>query len=1420
LALGIFVFSNILSKVYAGLTECPKVINECTGEIKTDATLSIKYCLIKNDKDNNLKICHITSPNEVDGADRKREENSKYSLALLEESENAYLFKDGDLIDTNSENKPIDEGYMCTSNGCKKINKSGAYIVKDNIIAIYSSSFSTTTKADNNDVYINGNGSDLTNGIIKCDSSACTVSSSCTSTDYEYYIDSNEYETNYKGVIVCSKKSNACESKKGATLEGYYLNYGLDSSTLPPLIKCDIDNTKKVTCTASESSGNNVFYVNPVDTSTMAYCSTTTSCEEFKSPSDGDYYYISGINPTNDNDNVIYCDNGKCRNDKISSSVTVGYYITYIPSVEKYGLIKYKKSDPTPFTLITPTNFSGYYLNTDPSTNNNYPLFKCTSEGCVALKLVTDISPGFYVNAEPEDESKPIIVCDENKCVESNDYLSTSSEKSKGSYTYDNKVLKLYVGEDITEDGYSQSTTETDDNNSLYYFIEISSLNVFPSVTSNIQTLFKVNRYSITRLIVDSNFSVETSSRKITNGGSIGSDVELYVCTSKTKLCVEKSICSANTYLLDNINDVAYYCNESNVLTSVTSPGYYVDNSRSNISTYVIKCSGNNKDFHCEYVSSPKNYYINAGYNKANAPLIYCDATNCVTLVADIGNYLSGEIINGSNGIIKCSSATSCSVISNVNSSDHYYINNGNDKISKALINCYNRVCTTISPSIGNYITDDSSNLIRCDSSINCYIFAASVGFYDYASHSNNGGARKKVIECELKTSIICEPKEANSGFYVSNTSNVLINCTGNGSKCSTIVAKNGIFRSATTRITSTSRRRDVDLIDHEERSSKIVYNIIVCSATSCNELSASELAAIPYCTFDNNKCFINNKLSTSTSSVSSIASGGYCTSSDREIFYFATDTIVPETDILYGSTSIYTYTTTNTNCIKVSNSYANNYFTVSNNIYHIDEGQITQIVNSGFYFINIHTNTLVTGNEIDNYNDEDVKLFKCNDNSCIVIDKPQTTTYIADVNKRIIKYNPNSDAYTFAYENDIICMYSNNKCTPRSDLKNQEFCITYRGELVLAGSSIKSRETGDCYKSHSINNAIFGYSSQFLYSLTTNFAQIIDETGYYIVSLSTNNTATYKDFTNRNNPVKIYGCVLSQCNEVEPEPGVYYYDPNSRHLFMYDNGEWISPTTSGYALISTNPNEVHIYKYILNTTNNKVTLKSRATEGYYYTADNEMYFCDENNDTCSKVDDSGYYFSNSGEMFYCLYDSEGLEKISCTKQSCLIGQFYYIDEKYYRCDSGSIFSLVSSKYCKYDENVIINFFTAYIEEFPSQVKTAIESIAINNNSTAIEPAMNKNYMNVVPGVFTNCTYNSEDKTSTFDLICINNFVSYNKGKDNYEICSAQQLGYVECIEDENNSNKCNVSGAISRYIIKFSSMIVLLFVSVIYLFI
>jgi len=179
-------------------------------------------------------------------------------------------------------------------------------------------------------------------------------------------------------------------------------------------------------------------------------------------------------------------------------------------------------------------------------------------------------------------------------------------------------------------------------------------------------------------------------------------------------------------------------------------------------------------------------------------------------------------------------------------------------------------------------------------------------------------------------------------------------------------------------------------------------------------------------------------------------------------------------------------------------------------------------------------------------------------------------------------------------------------------------------------------------------------------------------------------------------------------------------------------------------------------------------------------------------------ISDTDYYFTNQGEIYYCVYDSEKLEATECVKQSCVSGQYYYISESYYRCEVSSVLVPVTSRYCSFNENVIINFPLILAEELPDKIKLAVESIEKNNNSTAVPYIRGKNYIKSVSGVFTNCTYNVEETKSKFDLLCVNNYVTIDDESNDAKICSLEKLGYVECVEDENNTEKCNISGNIS----------------------
>jgi len=886
-------------------------------------------------------------------------------------------------------------------------------------------------------------------------------------------------------------------------------------------------------------------------------------------------------------------------------------------------------------------------------------------------------------------------------------------------------------------------------------------------------------------------------------------DTTLYDCNSSTKICTERPGCTPYTYLYDSENRKALFCNENERLKHAEFTGYVVDSSQSIglNHPYLIKCEANGK--RC-MVGRPKTdcYYENNGYDSETNRLIQCSNNNCVPVEAEVGYYVGHD----GAGIIHCTSPTTC-VYSQVRSNVKY-VNVGADKIIYPIIECdKHKGCSAIRANVGYYLTYSNAVLIHCPNLRECEEIVPTVNYYENADAKGMGDG---LINCVENGSVVsCAFEPSNNGFYISSVSNVLIRCT-TGSKCHSFTVRNGIFRGALRGLTGGGHKRSEDDTTNEpkmevkdeelegkqvvlpSRDSDEAYGIIRCIAGKCSVLSAEGVASIPMCEFNNNKCYITLDYAMTKSATTSIAPGNICTNNDRSIFYFATDTIVIKPDVIAGVTSTYVYTTTNTNCLEVNDSYTDRYFTVGSNIYLLDQGSVLQFYEPGYYFINNAKNTLVTSNDITDYNDENVKLYHCNGNMCQIIDTTSTQLYFTDINKRIMTYNANHGSFTFAYDKDIICIFDNNKCTPNADMNNREFCITYKGEIALVRKSIKNRETGECFKAPNINNSIYGYG-QSLYSMSIYSAELIETTGYYIVNLSTNSTIQNKQYHGKNNNIVIYGCQHSSCEIYEPDEDVYYYDERAKTLLRYKDGIWKTPDTSGNAMISVDPTTKYIYNFTKDQ--GKIILKGPVTYGYHYTVDGEMYHCSKDGDNnCELIEDSGYYFTNTGEVYYCVYDSEELEPTECTRKSCVSGQFYYINETYYRCESSYILTPVKSRHCSMNEKVIVNFPVGLTEEYPEKIQQAIDGIAKNNNSTAIIRRRGRNYLDSVSSIFTNCTYDAEETRTTLDLVCVNNYVTVDEETKSIKICSLEKLGYVECMEDSENPEKCHVSAGLLRF--------------------
>ena len=268
-----------------------------------------------------------------------------------------------------------------------------------------------------------------------------------------------------------------------------------------------------------------------------------------------------------------------------------------------------------------------------------------------------------------------------------------------------------------------------------------------------------------------------------------------YYCGESSEIATNE----AGDYLVENngrlITDISKY-NEQNLCIL-----YECDNDGNcqmkDITGYVVfksdgdgillKCTNGN----CSKVNSPKtSYYLNSGDERSSHPLIYCSENEyeCSTVTASPnGYYIHGGSNGLSNALINCDSG--CKIDNTITVEDstyRYYLNNGNDKESKRLIQCSNSSCSTISASKGYYL-NSGKILIKCNEVNSCDIpseISVSNGSFKY--FINNGEdkdneTKKLLIECSSSS---CSTKEAsnNDGYYLhgdsTNLSKALIHCT------------------------------------------------------------------------------------------------------------------------------------------------------------------------------------------------------------------------------------------------------------------------------------------------------------------------------------------------------------------------------------------------------------------------------------------------------------------------------------------------------------------------------------------------------------------------------------------------------------------------------------------------------------------
>ena len=1350
-----------------------------------------------------------------------------------------------------------------------------------------------TVDSNETEYYVNGESNDLENAIIACTKKKCEKQ-----TPMEvptYYVGKDENGTN--GLIECvettgSNGSNGsnrkrmftrglvqrCTFKAAFTSEGYYLNNGYNRYTYP-LILCDAMggcSTVKAELGYYVNAGNPQKQIIVCEKENdVCYEKSSPTCPEATSATPGDYCYA--------NKQLTF------YNSKKAFTASKNQDVFVLASIPKNGFPGINSPSDALFR-VSYYYINRYYKNGTIIVDNN---------GKVVNSLDGDQTDNTIITCN--EVSK---VCTESKECKPNTYLYDSENKRAIRCNEDGKME--YVDQDgfivVDNDSDGKGKTKTpiiiycEENGENCYIVNPGG-NRDGNGNNGSKTIYYTNGSSLIKCI---NNVCEKVVNKPGNYIGYGEDGKLGIihCNSNNE-CTFMEVHPGVKYLNDGADRNIYPLIECNLIDGcfVTQgePGYYLTYS----SSVLIFCRSSTT---CFEVRPSEHYYFNAECTEDNNTIINCvEASNVIS--CSLEDALSGFYLTDEPDLlIHCRLNRRCKPIR---------VHNGVFRGAlKGLVSpnrLYDRRDKEVESLFQNklgmnkkYSENPEELFLEKEEESEKTMSSDEINTLEEEEEEKEKEKEKKeeddyeIIMASSKetTSLEAEDEEYSEIRMASSKETASLEAEdeeyseirmASSREMTSLEAEDEEYSEITMEGIEEDEYSEITMASDESgregegegegeegkifniREAEDVFGIIRCVDGQCRALTVKELAAVPICEFKHDQCYITQEYAMMKSATTSIGAGDFCTNSDHSMLYFATDTIIVLPKVIAGKTATFVQTTTTTNCLEADDAYHDRYYAEQSSIYTLGTDYIIQIYETAYIFVNNEEKRIIRDNDINEYNDDNVELYRCKGSDCRAVEPFKSVTYVADINKRILKYDPHHEKYFFAYDRgrDIRCIFEDNKCTPNGDMKKHEFCVTYKGELILAPTGLKNRETGECYRAESINTYIYGFSRH-LYYMNQFAAQLVDQTGYYMVNLYTNSTVESETYLSRNSEMVMYGCLGSSCQLYEPDEDTYYYDGYAKTISKYKDGKWSQPTISGYAYVSVDPSRSYIYKFMRNK-KGEIKIQGKGNYGYHYTIDQAMYYCDppkdkhrrktinnskdkyKNSDSdnssdnssdngsnsgsdrgrnsdkdkdsdCYPIDETGYYLTNAGEIYYCVHDSEELEATECTKQLCTAGQYYYMDETYYRCDSRSKFVRVISQYCSYDEIVVINFPLALNEELPGNVKRAIRNIHRNNNGSAVTRRRGRNYMESVSGIFTNCTYNVEETSSAFDLVCMNNYVVMDRETDEVKICSVEQYGYVECIENEDNPKKCNISSS-AKYLIRPSLTLVLSFILLLFLY-
>ncbi|OUM60372.1 hypothetical protein PIROE2DRAFT_13878 [Piromyces sp. E2] len=566
--------------------------------------------------------------------------------------------------------------------------------------------------------------------LIKCIKDSCTTIRATIG----FYVNSEN-----NGLINCSSTTICKQLESDDTsIIKYYLNNGEDNNS-KPIIKCDNNVCETMEVTVG-------YYLEGVK-NYLTNCKSTNICIRGKNTSTTLKYYLNnGVNTKYEENSkpLIRCDKNSCK----TSAGTIGYYVDaekkliYCESTKVCH--RYDKSISA---------FSNFFLNSSVNEDSK-PLIKCNKSNCILVSA----SPGYYLGGENN-----LIYCESDsvcRVISKNESSTPVYFTNEGSDRNPKTLIKCYdnMCKSMSAIGYN-----LDDSNKLFYCKSMNSCDEISITTSDIPIHYLNNGDDMDSmpLIRCAEGSCETTEAMV-GAYLTGTNKSVIYCESETFCYEVNNTSNINKYYLNggNYDDSKpiIKCNKNSCTAVSGFKGYYIDGENN----CLIHCENSTN---CYLISKntekTSNYYINGGDDRDSKPLIVCNDGNCAATTVSIGYY-----VNSADSIlIYCKSPTSCNEvdISNLYTSK-YYINNGDNKESNPLILCDNNSCITTIVSVGYYLNGANNKLIYCTSAKSCSEVSENTNTTKYYINNGNDSGDEPIIICNRNG---CNGTKVSAGYYI-----------------------------------------------------------------------------------------------------------------------------------------------------------------------------------------------------------------------------------------------------------------------------------------------------------------------------------------------------------------------------------------------------------------------------------------------------------------------------------------------------------------------------------------------------------------------------------------------------------------------------------------------------------------------------